>query len=82
MKQRKLGSTGLLVSQFALGCMTFGNEVNEAESNTIIDTFIGAGGTFFDTADCYHGGNLNTYWAEPSKTDAMTSSSPPSPASG
>ncbi len=56
MKQRKLGSTGLLVSQFALGCMTFGNEVEEAEANTIINTYIEAGGTFFDTADCYHGG--------------------------
>ncbi|WP_250404501.1 aldo/keto reductase [Streptomyces cellostaticus] len=56
MKQRKLGSTGLLVSELALGCMTFGNEVEESEAHAIIDAFVEAGGTLFDTADCYHGG--------------------------
>ncbi|MFF1442758.1 aldo/keto reductase [Streptomyces sp. NPDC058295] len=60
MKQRRLGSTGLLVSEMALGCMTFGNEVDEIEAQAIIAAFVEAGGTFFDTADCYHGGRSET----------------------
>ncbi|MFB7785218.1 aldo/keto reductase [Streptomyces vinaceus] len=36
--------------------MTFGNEVDQAEAGQIFAAFVEAGGTFFDTADCYHSG--------------------------
>jgi len=51
-----LGKNGPLVSQFALGTMTFGAETNEAEAFRQLDLFVDHGGTFIDTADVYGGG--------------------------
>ncbi len=56
MKYRRLGSTGTLVSELCLGGMTFGADTDEDEARQIIALFRDHGGTFFDTADCYHGG--------------------------
>jgi aryl-alcohol dehydrogenase-like predicted oxidoreductase len=56
MRQRRLGSTGLMVSELCLGAMTFGGEADEETSRSIIAAFLDAGGNFFDTADCYHAG--------------------------
>jgi aryl-alcohol dehydrogenase-like predicted oxidoreductase len=53
MEYRFLGRTGMRVSELCLGCMTFGRESPEAESNRIMDCFIERGGNFFDTADVY-----------------------------
>jgi aryl-alcohol dehydrogenase-like predicted oxidoreductase len=53
---RKLGRTGLKVSNLCLGTMTFGNEqwgCDEATSRKIVDRFLDAGGNFVDTADVY-----------------------------
>jgi len=49
MRQRLLGSTGLVVSELCLGTMTFGRETEEPESHAILDRFTEAGGIFVDT---------------------------------
>src|SRR5215207_5664620 len=53
---RRLGGTGLMVSELCLGCMTFGRELGEEGSREIIDRFLEAGGNFIDTADVYEKG--------------------------
>src|SRR2546421_12981842 len=53
MEYRRLGNTGLMVSELCLGCMTFGREADEQTSHRIIHRFIEAGGNFLDTADVY-----------------------------
>lgn len=58
MEYRFLGKTGLKVSEFCLGAMTFGRETSEEDSFRILDTFVEAGGNFIDTANVYsHGGS-------------------------
>jgi len=56
MDYRTLGTSGIAVSEQALGTMTFGAEADEETSHRILDTFIEAGGTFVDTADVYSSG--------------------------
>ncbi|MBA2443235.1 MAG: aldo/keto reductase [Rubrobacter sp.] len=56
MEYRKLGRTGLMVSELCLGTMTFGNEADEETSKRVTDRFIEAGGNFIDTADVYSKG--------------------------
>jgi aryl-alcohol dehydrogenase (NADP+) len=56
MDYRTLGTSGTVVSEFALGTMTFGAEADEADSHAILDAFLDAGGTFVDTADVYSKG--------------------------
>lgn len=53
MKTRRMGRTGLRVSEICLGTMTFGNQCDESTSHAIMDRAFGAGVTFFDTADAY-----------------------------
>lgn len=56
MNYRLLGLTGVSVSGFALGTMTFGDEVSPEESEAILDHYVNAGGNLIDTADVYAGG--------------------------
>ena len=56
MEYRRLGNTGLMVSELCLGCMTFGQEADEETSKGIVDRFLEAGGNFIDTADVYSNG--------------------------
>jgi aryl-alcohol dehydrogenase-like predicted oxidoreductase len=56
MEYRRLGSTGLMVSELCLGCMTFGQEADEGTSREIMGTFLDAGGNFVDTAEVYSDG--------------------------
>jgi len=56
MDHRRLGRTGLMVSELCLGCMTFGRELDEEGSREIIARFLKAGGDFIDTADVYEQG--------------------------
>ncbi len=56
MEYRRLGDTGLMVSELCLGCMTFGRETEEDGSKEIVDRFLEAGGNFIDTADVYSKG--------------------------
>lgn len=51
MRQNKLGSSELYVSEIGLGCMSLGE--NENESIKIIHRAIDEGVTFIDTADLY-----------------------------
>lgn len=58
MKNRKLGRTGLKVSELCLGTMQFGWTTDEAAGFEVMDAFVEAGGNFIDTADVY------SSWAE------------------
>jgi 1-deoxyxylulose-5-phosphate synthase len=53
MKIKRLGRTGLRVSEVCLGTMTFGNQADEPTSRAIMDRAFEHGVTFFDTADAY-----------------------------
>ncbi len=53
MEYRRLGETGLMVSELCLGCMTFGREADEEDSKKLVARFLEAGGNFIDTADVY-----------------------------
>lgn len=60
MKIKKLGRTGLKVSEVCLGTMTFGNQADWDTSAAIMDVADEAGVNFFDTADVYPlGGDLS-----------------------
>lgn len=56
MRYRRLGETGLMVSELCLGAMTFGRELDEDGSKEIIARYLEAGGNFVDTADVYEQG--------------------------
>lgn len=56
---RTLGRSGLVISQFALGTMTFGAQrwgTDAAASRAVFDTYVERGGTFIDSADVYSSG--------------------------
>jgi aryl-alcohol dehydrogenase (NADP+) len=56
MQYRTLGNSGAVVSNYALGTMTFGAEATEEQSRAILDDYFSAGGNFIDTADVYSSG--------------------------
>jgi aryl-alcohol dehydrogenase-like predicted oxidoreductase len=64
MKTRFLGNTGVRVSEFCLGAMTFGGkgywknigQVEQKEANDLVTMAIAGGINFFDTADVYSEG--------------------------
>ncbi len=65
MRMKKLGNTGLLVSELCLGTMTFGNsggffaaigQLQQGEVDGIVRGAIDSGINFLDTADVYHSG--------------------------
>lgn len=70
MKYKLLGRSGLKVSEMCLGTMTFGEDwgtefgSNKKESKKIFDTFVEAGGNFFDTANFYTKGTSETLLGE------------------
>ena len=56
---RTLGRSGLPVSPFALGTMTFGNSAwgsPDDVSEAVFNAYVDAGGNFVDTADVYSSG--------------------------
>jgi len=53
MKYRKLGGTGLKVSEITLGAGNFGKRVDQAATTRTVDYAIDRGVNFFDTADWY-----------------------------
>ncbi len=53
MEYRRLGRTGLKVSELCLGTMTFGWTSDEANAYQVFDAAFAAGINFIDTADVY-----------------------------
>ncbi len=65
MRMKKLGRSGLFVSELCLGMMTFGGEgevwskignLGQADADRLVGRAIEAGVNFFDTADVYSNG--------------------------
>jgi aryl-alcohol dehydrogenase-like predicted oxidoreductase len=56
MQYRRLGRTGLVVSEACMGTMTFGGVTDEAEAERIFARCLERGVNFFDSADVYTGG--------------------------
>ena len=53
MKVKRLGRTGLKVSEICLGTMTFGHQCDEQTSFATLDKAAGYGVDFLDAADVY-----------------------------
>lgn len=53
MNLRRMGRTGLKVTEICLGTMTFGHQCDEKTSFAILDRAADGGVTFIDTADAY-----------------------------
>ncbi len=53
MRMRRLGSSGLKVSEVGLGCNNFGMRIDQQATQGVVDAAIEAGITLFDTADVY-----------------------------
>lgn len=68
MRYKLLGSTGLRVSEVALGAMTFGEEwgfgASKDESRKVFDAYVEAGGNFIDTANHYTNGTSEKFVGE------------------
>jgi aryl-alcohol dehydrogenase-like predicted oxidoreductase len=60
MEYRRLGRSGLKVSEICLGTMTFGHGTDTIEAERIVLASLDAGVTFFDTADGYSDGASET----------------------
>lgn len=61
MQTKRMGRTGLHVSEICLGTMTFGRQCDEVQSFAIMDAAVEGGIDFFDTADVYPaGGGVET----------------------
>ena len=65
MRYKKLGRTGLLVSEICLGTMTFGSSggmwsfmgsLEQKDADELVKNSFDAGVNFFDTANIYSGG--------------------------
>lgn len=56
MDQKPLGRSGHTISAIGLGTVTFGREIDEPTSYTIMDYAMDKGLTFFDSAEGYGGG--------------------------
>lgn len=78
MRMKKLGNTGLVVSEICLGTMTFGGEsggiwaaigqLGQDDVNGIVRTAIERGVNFLDTADVYHAGRSEMLTGQALKT--------------
>ncbi len=69
MQYTRLGNTGLIVSKFAFGCMTFGSgegalgsvyKVDQPAANELVARALDEGINFFNTADAYANGQSET----------------------
>ncbi|MGS0758680.1 aldo/keto reductase, partial [Roseateles sp. GG27B] len=53
MEFTTLGQSGLRVSKICLGTMTFGEQVDEANTHALLDHSLARGINFIDTAEMY-----------------------------
>ena len=61
MRERPVGSSGLVVSVVGLGCNNFGWRVDADAALAVVDAAIDAGVTLFDTAESYGGGESEVF---------------------
>ncbi|MEE9135532.1 MAG: aldo/keto reductase, partial [Gammaproteobacteria bacterium] len=62
MQFKKLGNSGLQVSNVGLGCMNFGMANDEAESAAVVQSALELGVNLFDTADVYGDRGKSEEW--------------------
>jgi aryl-alcohol dehydrogenase-like predicted oxidoreductase len=55
MDYRRLGDSGLKVSEVGLGCNNFGMRIEQEATTAVVNAALDAGINFFDTADIYGG---------------------------
>jgi aryl-alcohol dehydrogenase-like predicted oxidoreductase len=72
MKMRRLGKTGLWVSEIGLGCWQLGGDfgpMEDTEASTILANASRLGVNFWDTADVYGNGlsehRIGTFYGKP-----------------
>jgi aryl-alcohol dehydrogenase-like predicted oxidoreductase len=61
MKTTRLGGSDLEVSRVGLGCNNVGRRLDRDATGAVVDAALGAGVTFFDTADVYGGGDSERF---------------------
>ena len=61
MEHRKLGSSGLYVSEVGLGCNNFGGRLDAADTERVVHASLDHGITLFDTADIYGGSDSEVF---------------------
>jgi aryl-alcohol dehydrogenase-like predicted oxidoreductase len=66
---RAIGNTPYRTGRLALGCVTFGREIDEAESFRLLDYAVEHGITLLDTAEAYGGGQARQYRRNVLKVD-------------
>ena len=65
MEYRRLGKTGLPISELSFGSwITFGNQINDGVSERLMDIAYEAGVNFFDNAEVYAAGASETVMGE------------------
>ena len=67
MNYRKLGNSGILVSEIGLGTNNFGRKLNYKESEKVINSSLDFGINFLDTADMYSNGLSEEYIGKATK---------------
>jgi aryl-alcohol dehydrogenase-like predicted oxidoreductase len=60
MDTRRLGRSDLFIEPMIFGCNVLGWGLNEADAQPVLDAYVGAGLTAFDTADSYGKGKSET----------------------
>lgn len=68
MEYKRLGRTGLKVSELCMGCMTFGKETDEKTAIEMVSICLDAGVNFFDTANVYNEGRSEEILGKALKT--------------
>ncbi|HUV08993.1 MAG TPA: aldo/keto reductase [Spirochaetia bacterium] len=61
MVYRRMGRSGLKVSEICLGTMTFGHGTDQPEAGKMVDAALDRGINFFDTANSYSEGRAEEY---------------------
>ena len=72
MHYKRLGNSGLIVSDLGLGTMIFGEQGSRSTPSTeaikMVHHFLDVGGNFIDTADVYAGGSTEKIVGEAIKS--------------
>ena len=75
MRQRKLGNTGLTVSEIGMGTWELGGrewgDIGETDAVDLLRYAFESGVTYYDTADQYGGGRAERILGEPFQLSAI-----------